>query len=337
MCEINSNLLAGLSGKGIHVTVGDLAKYIASNGVIVTPFVGRMRGYIPLPGAAYGVNPENMSEQGAGFYKDRVSQGHLNLIPVEDENELGRLEKRLRRAVETRALTDVFMPVKAYDDLKSEFEAIREEYFDTRDRIGSKWEMLVAEFENGAREMLEGIEMPQQLRDKLLGDFMAQVPEKEEYIRSFKMDLRVKAFPAVQITEGLADGIAADVKATWQEDVVSTAILSIEKQIGEGWSRLNKAMNSYVRAGRLSSASTKSISKFAIDLRWKNVFNNVLLTKLSDTLVNLDSEPDEKAAEKIEDGIAYIYRYAKENHLSLDLSGISYDSSTLESMAKAAA
>ncbi len=331
---INSTLLEGLGGKGIGITVCDLAKYIASTGILVSPFVGRTRGFIPLPGAAYGINPDNMSEQGAGFYKSRVAQGHLNLIPQEDENELGRLEKRLRRAVEARTLTDVFMPVKAYEDLKSEFNNIREEYFATRDRIGAKWDVLVAEFENGAREMLEGIEMPQQLRAKLMGDFMSQVPTKEDYVRSFKMELHVKAFPAVNVTEGLSDSIAADVKATWQEDVVSTAILSIERQIGEGWSRLNKAMNSYVKADRLAPVAIKAISKFAVELRWKNVFNNALLTKLSDTLVNLDSVPDETAAEKIEDGIAYIYKYAKENHLDLNLKGISYDAFTLDSMAK---
>lgn len=329
-------LLDGLSGQGINVTVQSLAKYLASNGVIVTPYVGRMRGYIALPGAAYGVTPETMSEVGGDFYKNRVVQGHMNLIPQEDEAELGKLEKRLRRAVEVRSITDVFLPVQAYNSLKDEFENIREQYFACRDEILAKWETLVAEFISGAREMLEGIDLPDELRAKLMGDFIAEIPKKDAYRNSFKMSLNVKAFPATNEVEGLENSIAADVSETWQNDVVTTALVAIESQIGEGWSRLTKAISGYVKNGRVAPLAINGIAKFADELKWKNVFSNPILKRLCVELSTIKSLTDEQAAEVIESSILDLYAYAKETGIHLDFKSSPYSAGDLDAMLKVA-
>ena len=72
-----------------------------------------------------------------------------------DEAELATIEKRLRRAVELRSLTDGFMPMSAYDDLREEFLKNRSDYFSKRDEIVQKWSALTTDFEFGLDEMLK--------------------------------------------------------------------------------------------------------------------------------------------------------------------------------------
>ena len=325
-------LLEGLTGAGISVSVGSLAKYIASNGVLVRPYVGRSRCYIPMPAAAYGLDLTELSEGGSAFYKERVSQGRLSLIPKEDEDQLGAIEKRLRRAVQTRTLTDLFMPVSEYETLKDEFESLRTDYYDKRDDIVAKWPRLVADFEDGAREMLDGIRMPQELRKKLLDDFMAQVPSGDEYRASFDINLKVTAFPATNEVEGLADSIAADVTDTWKESVVSTAILSIEKMVGEGWSKMTKAMTAYTRTRTIPTVTINSMSKFGKDVERKNVFRNPLLNEMGKSLKKLSELTVEDAAQVIEDAVVQTYGYAKEARLNLDWTNSPYTKAQLEAM-----
>ena len=47
MADVNQKkLLEGIGGKGIEVGIRSLAKFMACAGVLVTPHVGRMRGYV---------------------------------------------------------------------------------------------------------------------------------------------------------------------------------------------------------------------------------------------------------------------------------------------------
>ena len=70
------------------------------------------------------------------------------------------------------------MPVTAYEDLKAEFEKIRAEYFAKRDEVLAKWDFLVADFKAGAKEMLEGIHMPDYQREQVLQSFVKEIPSE---------------------------------------------------------------------------------------------------------------------------------------------------------------
>ena len=56
MC-LQKELLKGLQGEGISLSVRNLAKYMAGTGVLVEPHIGRQRGYIPLSEKTWGFNP----------------------------------------------------------------------------------------------------------------------------------------------------------------------------------------------------------------------------------------------------------------------------------------
>lgn len=339
MCTVNQKkLFKGLEGEGIAVTIRSLAKFMACAGVLVTPHVGRLRGYIAMPGAVYGVKPEKMTESGSTFYSERVSQGHLSFIPREDEAALAVLEKRLRRAVELYSVSDGFIPMKGYERLKDDFEGIRQAYFNKRDEIVSRWDRLLDDFEFGAKEMLDGLNLPESMREQVLKEFMAEVPSRKEYANSFSMTLRVHAFPAEvsQELQGLQTSIASDVLDTWKEDVVSTAILSIEKQIGIGWEKMLAAMRQYVKGGNINVKTIGVLVRYADEMSWKNVFNNVSIKELSKSLGELQKTTNaDEQAEIIEDALASLYAYTKDVGIDLDWSKSPYKPSQLEALLKA--
>ncbi len=335
MSNINATkVLSGLKAEGVTIGVRSLAKYMASNCVLVTPHIGRARGYIPMTDSAYGIDLSNFTEEGGAFYQTRVSQSHLNFIPPEDEAELATIEKRLRRAVELRSLTDGFMPMSAYDDLREEFLKNRSDYFNKRDEIVQKWSALTTDFEFGLDEMLKGVQIPQTAREELKKRFLSQVPSIREYQSSFSMTLHVRAFPAEEaaIPEGLSSSIAADIKSTWSDEVVQTALLSIENLIGQGWSRLVAAMRQYEKGASIRNSSIVQIEKFGSDLLWKNVFKNPILARLSSELKGISSMNEDDQADIMEGAIGYIYAYAKDVRINLDMKKCPYDQAQLDAM-----
>ena len=336
MCTVNQKkLFQGVAEEGVEVSIRSLAKFMACAGVLVTPHVGRMRGYISLPGAVYGIKPEKMTESGSTFYCERVSQGHLSFIPREDEAALATLEKRLRRAVEVYSVSDGFMPMKGYEALKADFTEIRNAYFAKRDEIISKWDRLLSDFEYGATEMLNGMRLAQNIREQVLKEFLAEVPSKDKYAKSFSMTLRVHAFPSEVSEElqGLQNSIAEDVLDTWKEDVVSTAILSIERQVGIGWDKMLSGMRQYIKDGKIKPSTINTLIKYADEMHWKNVFNNSLLNELSAILSELktDSNVDEKA-EIIENALVALYAYAKDVRIELDWRNCPYTQNQMEDL-----
>jgi len=336
MCKINQRqLFKGIAGDGIDVSIRSLAKFMACAGVLVTPHVGRIRGYISLPGSVYGIKPEKMTETGSAFYSERVSQGHLCFVPREDDAKLAMLEKRLRRAVEGYSLSDGFIPMRGYERLKSDFEAIRSEYFAKRDEIVSRWDTLIKDFQYGAGEMLDGMRIPKKMREQILKEFLAEVPTRQKYFDSFSMTLKVHAFPAEvsQELQGLQNSIASDVLDTWKEDVVSTAILSIEKQVGIGWSKMLSAMRQYVKDGTIKINTINALLKYADEMKWKNVFNNISLTELSTSLGGLEKASDaDSKAEIIEDSLIALYAYTKDVGIELDWEKSPYKQSQLDDL-----
>jgi len=328
-------LLAGIKRPGVQITECELAKYMATSGALVSVSVSRARTEVPLTERAYGVDLDLFNEEGKAFYGAQVKQGRLQFLPRQDVKELDTLDKAARRAVEVRALTKnrspLFVPLAVYEELEADFSEIRTKYFQKRDEILAKWDLLVAVFEDGVRKMLEGVRMDNEFRDKLVAGFVQALPSKDAYAASFDMKLRAELIPTTPgKLEGLNSSVQAIVKDTWKDDVVSTAIASIETQVGDGWSRLMKAIRQYDKNGTIKTTTINGLTKFATDLNWKNVFNNVLLTSMSEELKGLATMDADRQAEHIESAIAFAYGYAKDAGLDLDMDESPYSVEQLE-------
>lgn len=330
----HKKLLAGLAGEGITVSVSGLARYMASQGIKVSPTIGRRRGYVSLNEKAYGLNIDDLSDNARSFYQGRVSQGHLNFIPPADEAAFASLEKRLRRAVERRTLADGFMPITAYESLRDEFQIIRADYFAKRDEVLSKWPLLISEFQIGAQDMLNDIEMPDYQRAQVMASFMSEISSVGDYRDSFKMELNVHAFPAQCDKEGLSSSVAEAVQSTWRNEVVTTAITAIETLIGSMWAKSLTAIRQYLKSGAIKANTINSLAKLVEDLSWKNVFKNPVLTQLEATMKGIANRDAETQAEIIESSILDIFVYAKDTHLDLDYDKSPYTELQLEQMAQ---
>ena len=205
-------LLEGLSGKGIEIRVGSLARYTAENGVLVGISCGRTRGRFTLPPKLLGIRPEKWDKGAQTFFGDHVSMGRLNMVPKELEDRLNQLDTRARRVLYSHTLNGSYMPLTEFEEFKGEFEEVREEYFRTIDLVVAQWDTIRANFLAGVEKIIETKgkrAMLKRDREKLLRELTARIPTAQEYRARAKMEVTVRAFPS---TGGTATGLAPDLQ-----------------------------------------------------------------------------------------------------------------------------
>ena len=322
-----------LLGPGISAKTGDLAEFTRQNLVKVEAHVGRNRGYIPMPAKQLGFKAEKLGANGKAFYDGHMQAGRLSLIPTKVEARFGCLEARLRNAIRHAEVCDGMIPIATYDMLKASYEDIRKEYLEARDEVVADWDTLVRDFQCGAEEMLGGVRMQKRAREQLYKVICAQIPSKENYERSFYMGLSVTAFPASAAPDGLSASVAADIERSWKDNVVGTALKSIELAIGEGFSMLGKAATAYAERGVIPSKTLDAMARYGSDMAWKNVFQNPALSMLARRMKAVGTAVGTEAKEVIiEEGLLDMWGYAKQMGLSLELSVTPFTEDVLDTM-----
>lgn len=336
MTTMNNKLLEGLTGEGIVVSISDLARYSASNGVNVSVKVGRSRGYLNLPLKALGIKLDQMQKEGRDFFHAHVSTGVLSFIPREHELELIRIESALRRRCDGLSLCGGYMPLSSYNLLKEEHQELREKYFAKRDEIVSEWENLKESFCTGVTGMLKEIPMSDEDKVSCFQQIAQSIPSAQNYADSFYMTLNVQAFPAENgVLEGLEESIASEIDASWQDSVVANAVKSIEKLIGNVFGMLGKASSTYSERSKINQRTLHALSEFGLKLQIMNVFRNPLLTKLVSKMKAIETcGNDTDAEEKIEECLLDVYEYGKEAGLHLDYSQTPFNASMLDMMSR---
>lgn len=316
------------------ISVRKLGEHIGNSVVAVDISMRCPTGRTQLPDLVQKQAQESLNENGEAFYQDQVSKASIALIPKEFRNNITRIEKGIRRRKDELCIARDYMPVDAFMQFKAEFEKARSELFDVCDEIIANWDSIRDSYESGLKDMLGNIQMPDFMRDKILGDLLAAIPERETFRRGFSMNMRVFAFPSEpEARPGIDSSISDAITETWKDDVVSTAILAIERSVGEGWERLNAAMKQYLRHGSIRSNTINTIIRYAQNLAFKNVFRNGLLTELAKNLMSLASKSEDQQAEQIEECIAQVYQYAKESGINLDMENSPYSTDELDVMA----
>ena len=325
--------IQSLLGTGISAKTGDLAEFTRQNLVKVEAHVGRNRGYIPMPAKQLGLKSEKLGESGKAFYEGHMQAGRLSLIPTKVEARFGCLEARLRNSIRHAEVCDGMIPVATYDALKNSYEDIRKEYFEARDEVVKDWDAIVQEFRRGAEEMLGGVRMQKRAREQLYNIICSQIPSKGHYESSFYMGLSVTAFPAVAAPEGLSASVAADIERSWKDNVVGTALKSIENAIGEGFSMLGKAATAYAERGAIPGKTLEAMARYGTDMAWKNVFQNPALTMLARRMKAIGTAVGTEAKEVIiEEGLIDMWDYAKQMGLQLELSVTPFTADVLDTM-----
>ena len=319
-------LLEGLSGKGIEIRVGSLARYTAENGVLVGISCGRTRGRFTLPPKLLGIRPEKWDKGAQTFFGDHVSMGRLNMVPKELEDRLNQLDTRARRVLYSHTLNGSYMPLTEFEEFKGEFEEVREEYFRTIDLVVAQWDTIRANFLAGVEKIIETKgkrAMLKRDREKLLRELTARIPTAQEYRARAKMEVTVRAFPS---TGGTATGLAPDlqdlVDQTWKDDVTANIVRSIESNLGE----------IFAKACTIATRSLNTLVRSASRVKKMNVFANPMLEKLAGSLSAITNDDMDRAEWQVEEAIVDAWNYARSTGITLDMALCPFDEKALESM-----
>ena len=331
-------LLEGLSGKGIDIRVGDLARYTAENGVLVGISCGRSRGRFTLPPKLLGLAPEKWDEGTQAFFGDHVSMGRLTMVPKELEDRLNQLDTRARRILQVHTVNGSYMPLTEFEDFKAEFEEVRDEYFKTIQEVVDKWDEIRKEFIAGVRNIVETRGKRTVLkrdREKMVAEIIQAIPTAREYEARARMEVTVRAFPT---TGGAATGLNPDLQGlvdqTWRDDVTANIVRSIEANLGEIFAKACGIATNYAKAGKVETRSLNALARTALRVKKMNVFANPLLEKLSDSLSAVTVDDPESAEYQVEESIVDAWEYARSTGINLDMSCCPFDEAALEKMLK---
>ena len=330
-------LLEGLSGKGIQLNTGALARFTAENGVLVDISCGRLRGRVSLPPKMYGLMPEKWDEDSKNFYVDHVGLGQLTMVPKELDARLNQLDTRARRLVQSYTINGSYMLLADYEEFKEGFEEIRAEYLDTIDQIANQWADIRDSFITGVRTTVEARGKGKVLkrdREKIIAEITKAIPTAREYRERAYMKVEVRAFPT---TGASAPGLAPDmqnlVNQTWRDDVTANVVKAIETAMGEIFEKACVIAKGYAKSGKVDLRSLNTLNRRAARVQKMNVFANPLLEEVADALSKLTNDGDDDAAEmKIEDAIISVWAYAEKTGVNLDLKVCPFDEDTLNSM-----
>lgn len=336
MCKPNQKkLLEGLAGKGIELNARALARYTAENGVLVNVHCSRKRGRIGLPPKMLGIHPEKWKDDSQEFFAEHINMGRLTLIPKEKEAILSNLEGKARSLVEKASVNGNYVPLVAYDELRTDFEELRKQYLDAIDAVAQEWGPITENFKSGVRHMVDSRckKVLKRDRERLIATILSAIPSESDYRTSADLTLEVRAFPTTGVTtEGLAPDLQDSLNATWKNDVVANAIKGIEVGIGEIFSLCCSILATYTKAGKIHGRSTNALNRIAVRAKKLNVFANPMLESLASRLENIGDLDDCDIADRVEDCMLDAIQYARATGIKLDMSKCIYSAEQLDDM-----
>lgn len=318
-----------------NLDIGKMGGYIGNNVVGVNIWTKIPTARTQLPRVIQKQNKEGVLVHGDAFYEERVSKANISFIPKEYLNEAFNIGLAIRRRKTEFSVAGDYIPAASFDGFKKEFDAAREKFFAVRDKIAAGWDEAKTLYEEGVREVLENIQMDQARKDQIVIGLMNEIPEKEEYLEGFEMEMRIFYFPTEPDKRpGLAPNVTEPVLETWNTSVAATAVLAIEQSIGKGWERLNTAMKQFRRNGAIRTNTLSTIVNYGRDLQQKNLFHNELLSHLQNKLTGFLDMKGDQQVEEIEASIVRIYEYAKAHRIDLDMDDSAYLAGELDAMAR---
>jgi hypothetical protein len=150
----------------------------AKGGVVANVHIGRYRCEAKIK----GVKGENNSY-------DFLHFGKIKFLPAGIEKKLSHIESNVRYTLKKLSLTENYMLLKDYEEFKVLYESKRNEYFDVRDEIYNSWDDIIDKYKNNLSKVQH------------LDISRAYIPSKDEYKRSFYMDMDVSMLPMFNLEE----------------------------------------------------------------------------------------------------------------------------------------
>lgn len=331
-------LLSGLAGKGIALNTRSLAQFTTDNGVLVMVRCGRPRGRFSLPPKLLGLQPGKWDSTSQAFFGDHVAMGQLTMVPKELEARLNQLDTRARRLAQQYTVNGSYMPLCMYEEFKTGFEEIRDDYMAVIEEVANQWEDIRNTFIEGVKTMVEARgrrKIQKRDREKLVDEIIAGIPSAEDYRRGAYMLAEVRTFPSTgATTPGLAPDLRDVINQTWRDDVTANAVKSIEAGLGEIFEQASKVAKTFATTGKIDSRSLLSLTRKSDRVKKMNIFCNPMLDTVATSLAKLTMDDPDSTECAVEDAIVDIWDYAKMTGVNLDLKECPFDEEALNKMLK---
>lgn len=275
--------------KGSNVTIDKLAEFIAKSGVIVKPHIGRIRRKIQLPKELLGTVSSNEEQEDNEFYNEYITQGTLNLIPKSDEKKLLSIETSVRNQVGKLAIAcdGTFMTSDVYaEEYLPYFNKKKVEFFNKRDEIVSKWEILIDIFKTKLEAYLDRRNITN--KNQIISQVMRSIPTKKEFADSFYMEVKLTAFPVEDNIDMFSSTLANQVKQSITETKIEFVTEMVGTLLGETFNRINQMLNFYSEKGEIKNQQMKPLKTLRKDLIKNNILGLDLINDITNEFLTLE-------------------------------------------------
>ncbi|HCL4480136.1 TPA: hypothetical protein N2D99_002222 [Clostridium botulinum] len=305
-------LIRGLQEEGVNISVETIDEYLQKQGVLVKIHVGRIRNYVEVSPKLFGVNNEE-SEQLKEFFKEYMKNGSLTFIPNSYEKTLKAIESKVRMKKNRLALgyDGEYMTIDTYREYAQYVKECREEYLIQRNLIVSNWANLMSKFREVVRSSLE--QMNAISKETIYNEIISRIPSKEEYSRSFYMDISLKAFPVMSNINLFDEDIAEEVKKSIKQESVRSVYEILGNTLGDAFENINNILLSYDNTGKIANKTLGAVKECGRRIGKKNLFKNAVIDSIIldiNEMTNIIDHGD--IAEKCEIILSKIYGYAEE-------------------------
>lgn len=322
-------LIANLKRDGVVVRIEDLDKYIRTQGLIVKVHIGRKRNFVKVNPKLFGIDLKNTSKETVNFFKQHIKMGKLSFIPDIEDKDLQNIESavRMEKTRSSIGYDDSFMTLPVYNEFVKFFEEKKKEYFNKRDDILSRWELLIDDFKRNLIAMLD--EFNSVDKEELYRHILAKIPTKQEYADSFYMTITAKAFPVAENLDMFSDDIQAQIKEGLNQETVATLYEVIGNALNDAFQNVNKAILSAKKNGKVAPKTLGAVNDAIKRVGQKNIFHNDKIEEIRKEMANMVkvSHDVDTLLEITETILAKIYGYACEldieSHIKLTESAYS--------------
>ncbi|WCF11419.1 hypothetical protein NDS46_31165 (plasmid) [Paenibacillus thiaminolyticus] len=317
--EKTKELIEEMRSEGLIVGIEDLAGYLRTQGVIVNEHIGRKRNYVEVSPKLFGVDVTSKGDDVKELFKEHIKMGKMSFIPDSYEKLLVNLDSSVRMARRRLCIgyDGSFMPLEIFKQFSKDFEEKKKKYFEIRDDIVSRWDVLIPRFKSVLQNALEELNAID--RAAVLQNILGKLPSKEEYRNSFYMTLSVKAFPVTENLDMFEESIRYQIQDGLNEETVSTLYEILRNTLEDAFECVVKVLLSIQKNNDVSTRTWSSLQTAANRIGAKNIFNNNKINQIRLDIADLSGKKDDiqMLAEQAENILATIYGYA--NELSLDI------------------
>lgn len=328
-----NELIAKIVGGAVAVE-SNINKYLQTQGVIVRVSVGGGRNSYYISPKIYGIVQDKLSEDSNEFLGQHVKDGRISLLPKEDEKRFRAIESRVKKKLRETAIGygDSFVPMTSFPEFKEYFEKNRDEFFEIRDSIVARYDVMKHRFAEIARNTLK--ELGAVDGEKELEDILKRLPSKEGFAQSFRMDMMVTAFPTTENLDMFDEDIRKEILGGTKQDESNLILESVVATINEGFTVLSSVIRSVAESGKLHSRVILGVKNGVKRMGQKNIAGNEKMDSMRAEIESILTKDSDDAAGACEFLISEIYKYAKEIGVDdrIDLQGCPFTVGELEDL-----